>query len=108
MRTLEALSHLSRVSDICAFFGIPDDAGVLGEHGGEILALWAREVAAIDALRPPPPEPERLARYASALHRCHEAFALPARCGARGWRVIEGGCGPAARELRREAEASGR
>ncbi len=91
MRTLEQLSHLSRIGDILAFFGIDDSAGVLHEHGKMILGLWAREVAAIDDTRPLPAEPERLQRYAAALRGAYEAVALPARRGARGWCVIEGG-----------------
>ncbi len=91
MRTLERLSHLSRIGDILAFFGIADTAGVLGEHGRTILGLWAREVAAIDDARPIPGEAELLQRYGTALRGAYEAVALPARRGARGWCVIDGG-----------------
>ncbi|HEX9401464.1 MAG TPA: hypothetical protein VF912_15245 [Anaeromyxobacter sp.] len=91
MKTLEQLSNLSRIVDILAFFGIADTAGVVEEHGATILRLWAHAVAALDELRPQPPEPERLRCYAAALRGAYEAVARPARHGARGWYVIEGG-----------------
>ncbi len=90
MRTLDALSNLSQIGAILAFFGIADTAGVLEEHGYRVLHLWARAVAEIDA-RPPPSEPEQLERYAAAARKAYDAVARPARVGARGWYVIEGG-----------------
>ncbi|HEX9242905.1 MAG TPA: hypothetical protein VF875_10745 [Anaeromyxobacter sp.] len=90
MRTLSALSNLSRIGAILAFFGVADTAGVVEEHGDRIFGLWARAVAEIDA-RQPPTEPELLERYATALRAAYEAVARPARVGARGWAVIDGG-----------------
>lgn len=90
MRTLVALSNLSRIGAILAFFGIADTADLLEEHGPRVLALWARAAAEID-LQPPPSESEHLERYATAARSAYEAVALPARVGARGWSVIDGG-----------------
>ncbi len=91
MRTLDQLSALRHIGDILAFFGIADSAGVVRDHGGRILALWAREVAAIDGVRPVPAEGELLRRYGAALRVAYEAVARPARRGARGWYVVQGG-----------------
>jgi hypothetical protein len=90
MRTLAALSNLSSIGAILAFFGIVDTSELLEEHGPKIFALWARAVAEIDA-QPPPSECEHLERYAAAARAAYQAVAIPARAGARGWCVIEGG-----------------
>lgn len=99
MGPLDRLSTLRRLADILAFFGLEDSAGVVPEHGDAILALWAREVALADAARPEAPEAERLAGYRAALRAAYEAVARPARRGARGWILLEGGAadGPARR-----------
>ena len=90
MRSLAALSNLSRIGAILAFFGIADTADLLEEHGPRVLALWAQAAAEIDS-QPPPSESEHLERYAAAARTAYEAVALPARVGARGWSVIDGG-----------------
>lgn len=93
MRTLEQLGRLSHLGDFLTFFGIQHDASVLERHASEILARFAREVAAIDESRPVPPEPERLERYGDALRRAYVLFArLPADARRR-FRVIDGGLG---------------
>ena len=99
MGPLDQLSTLCRVRDILAFFGVEDSAGVVAEHGDTILALWARDVAAVDDARPDAPEAERLGRYGAALRAAYEAVARPARRGARGWLLLEGGAaaGPSRR-----------
>jgi hypothetical protein len=99
MGTLDQLSTLCRLPDILAFFGIEDSAGVVAEHGDAVLALWARDVAAEDDARPDATEAERLGRYAAALRAAYEAVARPARRGARGWLLLEGGAaqGPSRR-----------
>jgi hypothetical protein len=91
MRTLDQLSALRHIGDILAFFGIADSAGIVGDHGGRVLGLWAREVASIDGARPVPAEAELLRRYEVALRAAYDAVARPARRGARGWYVVQGG-----------------
>jgi hypothetical protein len=97
MGPLDQLSTLCRVGDILTFFGIEDSAGVVADHGHAILTLWARAVAAVDDARPDAPEAERLSRYGAALRAAYEAVARPARRGARGWLLLDGGAadGPA-------------
>jgi hypothetical protein len=91
MGSLDQLSTLCRIGDILAFFGIEDGAGIVADHGAAILSLWAREVAAVDDRAPDATEAERLGLYGAALRVAYEAVARPARRGARGWIVLEGG-----------------
>ncbi len=91
MRTLETLSRLYRLTDILAFFGIAPEPGVVTDHGREILARWAGEVAGIDAAHPALGETERLARYEAALRRAIDLAPRRSRAAERGWRVIDGG-----------------
>jgi hypothetical protein len=94
MGTLEQLSTLCRIRDILAFFGLEDGAGILAEHGDLVLTLWARDVATLDDLQPDVSDAERLDRYGAALRAAYEAVARPARRGARGWVILEGGASP--------------
>lgn len=70
-RTLEAFRQLGSAEEYLDFFGIGYDAEVLAAGRLPILLRFARDLAAIDARDPAPPEPERLELYERALRQAY-------------------------------------